>query len=158
MKSLRNYFSAGMVFSLALLLFSGLTSASAADLGFVSVKSSASYDDTVSKLRQMISSNGMMVLGEINQGNVMTKMTGMNLKAISLFAGNPVMGKKLFSVNTGVGIVLPMRINVYESNGTTYVNYFKPSEQLQAFHDPKLVKMGHMLDEKLAKMTGMLGG
>ncbi|MDQ6950327.1 MAG: DUF302 domain-containing protein [Mariprofundales bacterium] len=104
----------------------------------------------------MVAKNGMMVLGEINQGKVMTNMTGMNLKAISLFVGNPNVGKKLFTANAGVGIVLPVRINVYESNGATYVNYFEPSGQLKFFRSRKLVKMGHMLDHKLAKMTGML--
>lgn len=153
--SLMNRFFTGMAFSL-MLFVGGLQPALASDKGFVSVQSSSSYDDTVSKLRMMVAQNGMMVLGEINQGKVMT-MTGMNLKAISLFVGNPNVGKKLFTGDSGVGIVLPVRVNIYESNGATYVNYFEPSEQLRAFHNKKLVKMGHMLDQKLAKMTGMLG-
>jgi len=83
-------------------------------------------------------------------------MTGMDLKAISLFVGNPNVGKKLFTTDPGVGIVLPIRINVYEDHGRTFVNYFKPSSQLASFDDPRLVEMGRRLDGKLAKMTGML--
>jgi uncharacterized protein (DUF302 family) len=153
--SSKNRIIAGISFAI-MLMIGGLQPAFAAgNDGFVSVQSSSSYTDTVSKLRKMVAKNGMMVLGEINQGKVMT-MTGMNLKAVSLFVGNPNVGKKLFTEDSGVGIVLPVRINVYERNGATYVNYFEPSEQLKAFHDKKLVMMGQMLDQKLAKMTGML--
>jgi len=149
----RNLF-AGMA-ALAMLFIGGLQPAFAGENGFVSVQSSSSYAHTVSKLRRVVAKNGMMVLGEINQGKVMT-MSGMNLHAVSLFVGNPNVGKKLFTENSGVGIVLPVRINVYEQNGTTYVNYFEPSAQLKSFHDKKLVMMGQMLDKKLGMMTGML--
>lgn len=97
----------------------------------------------------------MLVLSEINQGKIMTNMTGI-LKAISLFVGNPNVGKKPSIENSGVCIVLPVRVNVFEQDGSTYVNYFKPSEQLKSFHDKKLVITGQMLDKKLAKTTGML--
>jgi len=157
MSIVRNHFSVGIFLSALLLVFGGMQVAQAGEAGFVSVKSSSSYDDTVSKLRQAVSQNGMMVLGEINQGKVMSDMTGMDLKAISLFVGNPNVGKKLFTANSGVGIVLPARINIYEGNGSTYINYFKPSAQLKAFGNDKLVMMGQMLDKKLHKMTAMLG-
>ena len=150
----RKYFSAGMA-ALLFLIGGGVQAAIAGDSGFISVQSSSSYNATVSKLRKMVAKNGMMVLGEINQGKVMN-MTGMKLKAISLFVGNPTVGKKLFTEDSGVGIVLPVRVNIYERNGVTYVNYFEPSEQLKSFHDKKLVMMGSMLDKKLANMTSML--
>ena len=157
MISLKKRLLTGMM---ATSLFLGLcvgAQALAGENGFVSVQSSSSYEDTVAKLRQLVAKNGMMVLGEINQGKVMTNMTGMNLKAISLFVGNPNVGKKLFSADAGVGIVLPVRVNVFERSNGTYINYFKPSEQLKPFHERKLVMMGTKLDKKLANMTGMLG-
>jgi uncharacterized protein (DUF302 family) len=120
------------------------------------VQSKAAFDQTVKHLRQLVSKNGMMVLSELNQGNVLS-MTGLKLNAISLFVGNPNIGKKLFTADRGVGIVIPVRVNVYENtNGKTYVGYFKPSAQLARFKNENIRKIAKMLDEKLAKLTDML--
>jgi len=128
----------------------------AQDDGLVTVQSSASYDETISALERMVSQNDMMVLNEIDQGNIMS-MAGMQLKATSLFVGNPTVGQKLFEQNHGAGLVVPIRINVYEGNdGNTYVNYFKPSVQLSAYESGEYDELGKMLDEKLGKMTSML--
>jgi len=128
----------------------------AQDDGLVTVQSSASYDETISTLERLVSQNDMMVLSEIDQGNIMS-MAGMQLKVTSLFVGNPTVGKKLFEQNHGAGLVVPIRINVYEGeDGNTYVNYFKPSLQLSAYESGKFDELGKMLDEKLGKMTSML--
>jgi uncharacterized protein (DUF302 family) len=120
------------------------------------VQSKAAFDQTVKNLRQLVSKNGMMVLSELNQGNVLS-MTGLKLNAVSLFVGNPNIGKKLFTADRGVGIVVPVRVNVYENtNGKTYVSYFKPSAQLAGFNNENIRKIAKMLDEKLAKLTDML--
>jgi uncharacterized protein (DUF302 family) len=128
----------------------------AQDNSFRTVQSKASFDQTVKNLRQLVSKNGMMVLSELNQGNVLS-MTGLKLNAISLFVGNPNIGKKLFTADRGVGIVVPVRVNIYENtDGKTYVGYFKPSAQLARFKNENIRKIAKMLDEKLAKLTGML--
>jgi uncharacterized protein (DUF302 family) len=120
------------------------------------VQSKAAFDQTVKNLRQLVSKNGMMVLSELNQGNVLS-MTGLKLNAVSLFVGNPNIGKNLFTADRGVGIVVPVRVNVYENtNGKTYVSYFKPSAQLAGFNNENIRKIAKMLDEKLAKLTDML--
>jgi len=131
-------------------------SAFAQEDGLVTVQSSASYDETISSLKRMVSQNDMMVLSEIDQGNIMS-MAGMQLKATSLFVGNPTVGQKLFEQNPGAGLVVPIRVNVYEgSDGNTYVNYFKPSVQLSAYESGKFDELGKMLDETLGMMTSML--
>jgi len=132
----------------------GGQSAIADDSGLVTVAAKDSYSDTVSALKTMVAKNGMMVLGEINQGKVM-KMTGMNLKSVSLFVGNPTMGKKMFTADAGAGIVLPARVDVYEQDGHTFIRYFKPSVQFASFNK-KLVMPGQMLDKKIGMMISML--
>jgi uncharacterized protein (DUF302 family) len=128
----------------------------AQDNSLRTVQSKVSFDHTVKSLRQLVSKNGMMVLSELNQGNVLS-MTGLKLNAESLFVGNPNIGKKLFTADRGVGIVVPVRVNVYENtDGKTYVSYFKPSAQLTRFKNENIRKIARMLDEKLAKITDML--
>jgi len=96
------------------------------------------------------------VLSELNQGKILS-MTGMKLNTVTLFVGNPTIGKKLFSANHGVGVAIPVRINIYEgADGKTLINYVKPSAQLAFFPNEAIQKVGAMLDKKLAMLTSML--
>lgn len=128
----------------------------AQDTGIVTVQSKTSYVETVAAAKKMIAKNGMMVLSEINQGKILG-MTGLSVKNVSLFVGNPQIGKKLFSQNKGIGIAVPARLNIYEDNdGKTYINYVKPSFQMKNFQNEKIQKIGMMLDKKLGMLTTML--
>lgn len=128
----------------------------AKDGGPVTVKSKQSFVKTVSEIKKMVAGSGMMVLSELNQGKILS-MTGLNIHAESLFIGNPQVGNKLFSAERGVGIAIPVRLNIYEgSDGSTYVSYVKPTEQLSSFGNEKVMKIAGMLDGKLEKLTGMI--
>lgn len=84
-------------------------------------------------------------------------MTGLSINAESIFIGNPNVGKEAFSENMAVGLAIPIRLNVYEENGTTYVNYFTSSSELSAFKGAKVKMIGQEMDKKLKMLTGMLG-
>jgi len=143
--------SAGMLTSLPSVAQAG------ADLT-VQVKAAGSVQDVITKLKGMVHKNGMMVMGELHQGKVMS-MAGLSIESESIFVGNPAVGKKLFSANSGAGIAVPVRINVYKAaNGSTMVAYVPPSRVLAVYHNPMMNKVADMLDGKLKKMTGMLGG
>lgn len=128
----------------------------AQDNGVVIVQSQKSFDETVSELRQMVAKNGMMVLAEINHGKILS-MTGIDVKGLSLFVGNPQIGKQLFNANRGVGLAVPIRLNVFEgSDGKVYVNYVKPSYRLNSFNDKTISKIAQMLDQKIGMLTSMI--
>jgi uncharacterized protein (DUF302 family) len=113
--------------------------------------------ETLSALRKIVSDNGMMVMGELHQGKVL-EMTGLKVKSESIFVGNPAVGKKLFEIDPGAGVALPVRVNIYENaQGQTVVAYIPPSAQLAGFGNPMLDKAVAMLDGKLASLTSMLG-
>jgi len=139
------------------LLTGGASIAGASDLA-VQVKAAGSVQDVIAKLKSMVHKNGMMVMGELHQGKVMS-MVGLDIASESIFVGNAAVGKKLFSANPGAGIAVPVRINVYrDTDGTTKVSYVPPSRVLAVYHNRKMSKVAGMLDGKLHKMTGMLGG
>ncbi len=149
-----------LAFFIAAILFAGSLfqsgSTYAKEAGLVTVQSKESFDQTVKDLRQLISKNGMMVLSELNQGKVLS-MTGLSLNAISLFVGNPQIGNKLFSADRGVGIAVPVRLNIYENtDGKTYVSYVKPTDQLSDFKAEAVQKISKMLDQKFEQLTGMI--
>jgi len=123
----------------------------------VAVKTRGSVDQTVAALKKMVADNGMMVIGEIHQGK-MLEVTGLRTKSETIFVGNPNVGKQLFSLESGVGLIVPIRINIYQDGrGQTYVRYIPPSQQLGGFGNPKVTKIAKMLDAKLHNMSAMLG-
>lgn len=121
----------------------------------VTVQSSKDFDGTVSALKKAVSKGGMMVLGELNQGKVLS-MTGLHVKSHSFFVGNPKVGKKAFSADSSVGLVIPPRISVYEKGGKVYVSYFKPSDLFSAYDGKSAKMMGKKLDKKMKMMTKMV--
>ncbi|WP_447979965.1 DUF302 domain-containing protein [Candidatus Nitrospira bockiana] len=123
----------------------------------VHVKVKGSVEDTVGRLKKVVAGNDMMVMGELHQGKVLS-MTGLNVQSESLFVGSPTVGKKLFTVEPGAGVVVPVRINIYQdAQGTTVVSYAKPSALLSTFGNPEVTNVGQMLDGKLQNMVKMLG-
>jgi len=122
----------------------------------ITVTAKGSYNDTVAKFKKMVAKNGMMILGEVNQGKILS-MTGLKLNATSLFVGNPTIGKKLFSANPGIGVAVPIRVSVFEDKaGVVHVSYVKPSTQFAAFQNEQIAMVGKKMDENLGMLTGML--
>jgi uncharacterized protein (DUF302 family) len=126
--------------------FSGMAVAQSA---VVKIESQHNFNQTVSKLKAATSQNGLMVMGHIDQGHVLS-MTGLHMKGESFLVGNPNVGKKLFHVDHEVGLFIPPRIFVYQAeNGHTYVSYDKPSAELDQLNNAKVSMMAKMLDKKL---------
>lgn len=124
----------------------------------VAVMSSANVTDTVAKLKKMVADNGMMIMGELNQGRMLS-MTGLKVDSETIFVGNPNVGKSAFTADAGVGIVLPIRINVHvcpEMPKMSVVRYIPPSKLLAEFDNPEVANIAKMLDDKLSKMVGMI--
>ncbi len=120
----------------------------------VTVKSSKSFDATIAGIKKAVAGNGMMVMSELNQRKMLS-MTGLSINAESLFIGNPNVGKDAFTDNPAVGLAIPVRLNVYEQEGTTYINYITPSSDLGNFTGNKVKMIGQELDKKMAMLTGM---
>jgi hypothetical protein len=66
----------------------------------VKIQSQHSFDQTVSQVQSATSQNGLMVMGHLNQGQMLS-MTGLQLKAESFLVGNPNVGKKSFTAGWG---------------------------------------------------------
>jgi uncharacterized protein (DUF302 family) len=140
----------------ALLSFGG--TAFAANKGpIVQVKAHGSVEDVLDKLKKSVAGNGMMVMGELHQGKVL-EMTGLHVTSETVFVGNPAVGKDVFAADPGAGVVLPVRINVFDDgHGNTFVSYVPPSYLLGNFRNPKVNEVAKMLDGKLQKLAAMLG-
>ena len=130
----------------------GLAHAGSGTGDFVSVPSHRNFSGTVAALKSAVSSNHMMVMGQINQAKVLS-MTGLHLAgAESFLVGNPVFGKKALSMDPAAGVALPARMYVWVDHGKTYVGYIKPSVVLGAVN-PKFAMMSNKLDMAFGKIA-----
>ncbi|MGC8531720.1 MAG: DUF302 domain-containing protein [Acidiphilium sp.] len=119
---------------------------------FVQVQSAHNFTGTIAALKRSVAANHMMVLGTMNQA-MQLSMAGMHLAgAQSFFIGNPVVGKKAFSMDAAAGVVLPVRIYVWSDHGKTFLGYLKPSVTMSAV-DPKFAMPAAMLDKTFSSIT-----
>jgi uncharacterized protein (DUF302 family) len=122
----------------------------------VSIPSSKSFEQTVDAFKMAVNKGGMMVMGTVDQGN-MLKMTGLEMKGTLFLVGNPTVGKQVFEHNPAAGLYLPLRVFIYQgSDGKTYLSYDKPSVVLKPFNNPSIDETAKMLDQKLDMLTHMV--
>jgi uncharacterized protein (DUF302 family) len=142
--------------SLLLVLVGAFVLPAAAQSARVNVPSQKSFDQTVNQLKSAVSQGGMMVMGTVDQGNMLA-MTGLKMKGTLFLVGNPNVGKQVFEQDPGAGLYLPLRVFVYEGkDGKTYVSYDKPSAVLEQFNNPEIQKTAGMLDQKLGGLVQMV--
>ncbi len=154
---MKNNSYAMLVFALLMMaMLLPVQQAKSQDTGLVTITASGSFDDVVAKFKKTVAKNGMMILGEINQGKILS-MTGLKINAVSLFVGNPTIGKKAFSANPGIGVAIPVRVSIFEDKaGKVQLSYVKPSKQFAPFQNEQITMIGQMMDKKLGGLTGML--
>jgi uncharacterized protein (DUF302 family) len=144
---------------LGILLFSVISltgTAAFAQSTIVQVQAKGTVSQTLNHLKKMVSQNGMMIMGSLHQGKVLS-LTGIDVQSETVFVGNPHIGKQLFSADHGVGVAVPVRVNIYANkDGNTIVSYIPPSQELKQFNNPKINKIAQMLDKKLDNMVHML--
>ncbi len=140
--------------AIAVLLVAGSVFAAPAFAGeshFIKIVSHRPFSGTVRALKEAAARNNMKVMARVNQSKVLA-MTGHGLQGEAFLIGNPVMGKKAFSVNLAAGAVLPARMYVWTQGAHTYVGYFEPSSLLTQI-SPGLRMMGGILDKKFATVA-----
>lgn len=145
------------LFSLLMVTIVGgvLALPAAAQDSHVTVASQKSFDQTVSQLKSSVSQGGMMVMAEVNQGNMLA-MTGLKLKATLFLVGNPTVGKKIFEQDPAAGLYIPLRVFVYEGkDGKAHLSYDKPSSLLGPLNNQDITMTAGMLDQKLEALAQM---
>ena len=149
-KSLVSGWFLGAVLSVAV-----VSPALAAEEDRVVVASSTSFEQTNDAIKSLVAKNGMMIMAEVDQGNMLS-MTGFSLKAKLYLIGNPTVGKQLFEQNHSVGLYVPLRLFVFnDENGQTQISYDRPSRLLARFQNEKISMVAQMLDKKLNDLASM---
>lgn len=118
--------------------------------GRVMAKSKYSFDETVSKLKQAIEGQQMMVVFTADH-QAMLQMVGLKTKGmLGIEFFHPRYGKVIVENDHAAGIEIPFRLVVMEGDMGTMISYYKPSHSLAKY--PKLKALGQELDAVVKKI------
>lgn len=122
--------------------------------GRVMAKSKYPFDETVSRLKQAIEGQNLMVIHSIDQ-QAMLRMAGVEAKGMqSILFFHPQYGKMIYQTDRRAGIEPPLKIVVMEGDMGTMISYYKPSYVFGRY--PGLVGLGQELDGVLARIAEAL--
>lgn len=108
------------------------------------------FDETVSKLKQAIEGQQMMVVFTADH-QAMLEMVGLKTKGmLGIEFFHPRYGKVIVQNDHRAGIEIPLRLIVMEGEMETIISYYKPSYVLRKYS--KLAELGKELDGVLAKI------
>lgn len=102
--------------------------------GIITKISHRSVAGTVSKLTELIASNGMKVFGVIDQA-AEARQVGLQLRAtVLVMFGNPVAGTPVMDAAPLAALDLPLRVLVWDDENTTKISYVAPAELTARHH------------------------
>lgn len=115
------------------------------------------FNETVSRVKQAIEGENMMVLRTIDMQE-MLKMVGLETKGMqTILFFHPRYGKEIYTKARMAGIEPPLKLSVMENEmGKVMVRYRKPSA-IFAPYKP-LSDLGKELDEVVGRIVGKVGG
>lgn len=102
--------------------------------GSAMVMSSYPFMETLGKVKQAISEQGLMVIDDID-GQAMMKMAGKEIPPMhQIIFFHPRYMRKVYEANMMAGIVVPLKLIIMENKqGKTVIRYFKPSTLLEPY-------------------------
>lgn len=108
------------------------------------------YQTTLKRLEKAIKGKGFMIVAKIDHQK-MISMVGVKMNGSFTFEfGKPEMMKGMLPMNPAIGLEMPLKIYVYESEGKTNVAYHKPTISCAAYGMPEMFKM---MDDALDMIT-----
>ena len=101
----------------------------------------------------MVGPSGFMLFKTANHGALL-RIVGKPRKAMQYLLGNPLFAIEMTQHAIGAGLYAPLRVLIYETDdGTTCVEYDRPSSLFGQFGDARINRMAALLDQKLLELT-----
>jgi len=115
---------------------------------------STSYEDTISKVRDVLKEEGFGVLTEIDVKETLKQKLGVDFrKYVILGACNPPYAHRTLQTDLDVGLLLPCNVIVYETDDQkAYVSAINPVSALQVIKNRELRKIAEEVSEKLKRV------
>ncbi|MEM6825775.1 MAG: DUF302 domain-containing protein [Pseudomonadota bacterium] len=121
-----------------------------ADGHMMRVEANGSVAEATDRLSAAVEGAGAKVFARVNHGGG-AKSIGMELADAELLVfGNPKLGTPALQADIKAGLVLPLRVLVYDDNGQTVMLYEKPASMFADYGVPADADV-------VSAMTGALG-
>ncbi len=119
--------------------------------GRVMAMSKYSFDETVSRVKQAIEGQQMMVVFSADH-QAMLQMVGLQTKGmVGIEFFHPRYGKVIVENDHAAGLEIPLRLVIMEGDMGTMLTYQKPSHTFSKY--PRLKNLGEELDGVLATIA-----
>lgn len=119
--------------------------------GRATAKSKYPFNETVSRIKQAIEAQEMMVIQTVDM-QAMLQMVGVQAKGMQqVLFFHPRYGKAIYESDRMAGIEAPLKLVVMEGDMGTVISYYKPSHVFATY--PKLKALGDELDGVLGRIA-----
>lgn len=116
-----------------------------------------SYEQAVSRVKELLQSEGFGVLTEIDVKKTMKeKLDAEFRKYVILGACNPTLAHRAFGVELEIGLLLPCNVIVYEDDGGAVVSMMDPIAALGVVGNEKLEPIAQAARERLERVIRQL--
>ena len=129
-----------------------------ADGHMVRVEAAGSVAEAADRLQAAVEGAGAKVFARVNHGGG-AESIGMELADAELLVfGNPKLGTPALQADIKAGLVLPLRVLVYDDGGQTVLFYETPASMFANYGVPGDAEVVKMMTGALGKLTGKAAG
>ncbi len=135
----------------------GLLAASAGSalaLDPVQIKSARGFDDTVQQLQWALGGFGVTTVAAMDYREIMKKMKVDTGRAVVFEVMRREWARRLLAEDPALGILMPVRVYVYENaSATTFVSYAPVGAQTEGHPAEAMRALGRQIDEKVREIV-----
>ena len=131
-----------------------ILTASPAMAEYIDVPATGSVPETADRLVAAVEGAGAKVFARVNHGGGAASV-GMELADAELLVfGNPKLGTPALQADIRAGLILPLRVLVYDDGGQTVMLYETPAAMFEDYSVPADAEVVKMMTGALGKLTG----
>ncbi len=140
------------IVTLALTLF--FTGVSMAAEGWITKESPHSVADTVAKLTAAVEGAGAKVFAVVDHAAGAKSIGSPVADEVVVIFGNPKLGTPLIAANPEIGLDLPLKVLIWDQDGTTMIGYLDPQALKARYGVGGVDKVFETMAGALGKLTG----
>lgn len=125
-----------------------------ADGHMMRVEAEGSVSEVADRLSAKVEGAGAKVFARVNHGGGAASV-GMDLADAELLVfGNPKLGTPALQADIRAGLILPLRVLVFDDGGQTVMLYETPAAMFEGYDVPADAEVVKMMTGALGKLTG----
>lgn len=124
----------------------------------LSATSGSSFDETVTKVRELLEAEGFGVQLDMNVQGILKEKLGVAFERYRILgACNPGYAHQGLRANQELGLILPCNLVVYETKDGTVVSAIKPTALLSFFDDPQIEEIAEAVERAFTRVIDAIG-